>query len=403
MNCNKGDITMNIEQLKELARRIADENAADFQNVNQTIYDFAELGNQEYKSTAFLAEKLKELGFSVQLPYAGIDTAIRAEYGRGKPKIAFMAEYDALPGYGPDKNQNGHACGHNFIAANCYGACAVLAKMKEHFDGTIVFIGAPAEETTGGKVDLVKAGAFDDIDAVIQIHIKGGEITELGNTTLAIDSVEFSFEGVAAHAAAFPERGVNALDAAYLTFNGINALRQHVTPDARIHGIITEGGVAANITPNRAVAQFYVRAADRSYLNSLTQKVINCAKGAELMTGAKLTVRYFENSFDNFLQNSVLKDLMEQNLYLAGESRENVDTRPLPPNGSSDIGNVSHVVPTVYVSMAAHNPNNSDCHEEAFLPYCTGSYGFAALDKAVKAQAFTALDLFADPQIIEKL
>ena len=394
---------MNINELKDLARKIADEDAALYREVNQTVYDFAELGNDEYKSTAYLAQKLTELGFKVQLPYLGIDTAIRAEYGEGFPKIAFMAEYDALPGYGPDKNENGHACGHNFIAANTFGACAVLAKMKEHFDGTVVYIGAPAEETTGGKVDLVNKGAFDDIDVVMQIHICGGNITQLGNATLAIDSVEFTFEGVAAHAAAFPERGVNALDAAYLTFDGINALRQHITPDARIHGIIKEGGLAANIVPNHSVAQFYVRAADRQYLNTLTQKVINCAKGAELMTGATLTWRYFENSFDNHLQNPVLKGIMEKNLYLAGESPETVDTNPLPPSGSSDLGNVSQVVPTVYVSMAARNPDGSDCHEEAFLPYCTGEFGFAALDRAVKAQAYTALDLFTNPDLVREL
>lgn len=394
---------MNINELKSLAESIANRHAADYREVNQVIYDFAELGNEEYKSTAYLADKLRELGFSVQLPYANMDTAIRAEYGSGHPKIAFIAEYDALPGYGPNKNQNGHACGHNFIAANTFGACAVLAALKENFEGTIVYIGAPAEETTGGKVDLVKFGAFDDIDAAMQIHITGGDTTELGNNTLAIDSVEFSFEGVAAHAAAFPERGVNALDASYLTFTGINALRQHITPDARIHGIIKEGGLAANITPNHSVAQFYVRAADREYLNSLTQKVINCAKGAELMTGAKLTVRYFENSFDNLVVNQKLKSLMEENLYLAGEARENISTKELPASGSSDLGNVSQVVPTVYVSMAAHNPDNSGCHEEAFLPYCTGEYGFAALDKAIKAQVYTALDLFMNPEIIKEL
>lgn len=392
---------MDINEIKKEACRVAEEYMPLYRQVSETVYNYAELGNEEYKSTAFLAEKLREQGFRVELPYLGIPTAIRAEYGEGKPKVAFMAEYDALPGYGPDKNRNGHACGHNFIARNCFGARVTLSKLREDFPGTIVFIGAPAEETTGGKVDLIKKGAFRDIDAVIQIHIKGGDVTELGNTSLAIDSVEFTFEGVAAHAASFPERGVNALDAAYLTFDGINALRQHITPDARIHGIIKEGGVAANIVPNHTVAQFYVRAADREYLNTLTQKVINCAKGAELMTGAKMSYRYFENSFDNLKQNEVLKGIMEKNLHLAGE--EKVDTRVLPPSGSSDIGNVSQTVPTVYVSMAAGNQDGSDCHEEAFLPYCTGEYGAKALEKAVKAQAYTAIDLFFDPENIEKL
>ncbi|MEG2192074.1 MAG: M20 family metallopeptidase [Oscillospiraceae bacterium] len=394
---------MDIEELKLLAARLEEEGKEDFEKVNQTIYDFAELGNQEFKSTAYLSQKLREIGFTVIEAYCGIPTAIRGEYGSGKPKIAFLAEYDALPGYGPDKNQNGHACGHNWISANCYGACAVLAKLKEHFQGTIVFMGAPAEETTGGKVDLVKAGAFDDIDLAMQIHITGGDETQLGNTTLAIDSVEFTFQGVAAHAAAFPERGVNALDGAYLTFNGINALRQHITDDARVHGIICQGGVAANITPNIAVAQFYVRAAKREYLDTLTQKVINCAKGAELMTGAKLSLRYFENSFDNHIQNPVLKDIMEESLYEAGEEKKFVSTQILPPNGSSDLGNVSHVCPTVYVSMAAHNGDNSNCHEEKFLPYCTGEVGFACLHKAIKAQVFTALTVFTNPEIQKKL
>lgn len=396
---------IDIEQLKTEAARIAEECADSYRAVCQTVYDFHELGNQEYKSTAYLAQELEKMGFAVQLPYAGMDTAIRAEYGSGHPKIAFIAEYDALPGYGPNKNENGHACGHNFIAANTFGACAVLKELKDRhgFEGTIVYLGAPAEETTGGKVDLVKYGALSDIDVAMQIHISGGDVTRTGSRTLAIDSVEFTFEGVASHAAGAPEKGVNALDAAYLTFNGINALRQHITSDARIHGIITEGGVAANIVPNHAVAQFYVRAADRKYLTSLTEKVINCARGAELMTGAKMSYRYFENSFDNLSINPTLKALMEENLVRAGEKEEFIDKTPQLPSGSSDLGNISRVVPTVYVSLAVHNPDGSNCHEENFLPYCTGEYGFKALDIAVKAQAFTAIDVFANPDIIKNL
>lgn len=395
---------MNTTELKNRAAEIALENANLYETVSRTVYDFHELGNNEYKSTAYLRDELEKIGFKVQLPYAGMDTAIRAEYGEGHPKIAFIAEYDALPGYGPDKNQNGHACGHNFIAANCFGACHILKQLKDEtgFAGTIVYLGAPAEETTGGKVDLVKFGALEDIDAAIQIHIDGGDETHTWPQTLAIDSVEFTFEGVASHAAGAPEKGVNALDAAYLTFNGINALRQHVTPDARIHGIITEGGLAANIVPNHAVAQFYVRAENRAYLDTLTQKVINCAKGAELMTGAKMSLRYFENSFDNLTINPVLKKFMEANLVLAGEDDKYIVKEKQPRSGSSDLGNISQVVPTCYVSLAVHNPDGSSCHEEAFLPYCgVGELGVKALHKAVLAQAYTAIDVFADPDCLK--
>ena len=181
----------------------------------------------------------------------------------------------------------------------------------------------------------MRAGAFDDVDLVLQMHL--GDRTELHPHFLAMDSIEFTFEGVATHASNTPERGVNALDACNLTFCGINALRQHITPDARIHGIITQGGVAPNITPSHCVARFYVRAARREYLNSLTEKVINCARGAELMTGAKMSYRYFENPFDDLNNCAPLLPRMEANLRAAGVE----EFRDPEPNsaGSSDIGN----------------------------------------------------------------
>ena len=394
---------MTLQELKAKAIEIADRRAAEFEHVNQVVYDFAELGMEEHKTVAFLTEELRKLGFTVTHPYCGLETGFRAEIGSGHPKVAFLAEYDALPGYGPNADQNGHACGHNWIGANCFGACAVLAELSEHFEGTIVYMGCPAEEAYGGKVDLVNGGAFDDIDAAMQIHISGGDESLLGATTLAIDSVEFTFEGVAAHAAGFPEKGVNALDACYLTFNGINALRQHVTPDVRIHGVINEGGTVPNIVPSHCVAKFFVRAADREYLTGLTQKVINCAKGAELMTGAKLSWRYFENSFDNVKLCPALQNLMRDNLVMAGEEEKFLNMATQPPGGSSDVGNVSQVCPTVMVNMGIHNQDGSNCHEEAFLPYCTGEYGFKGLNKAVKAQALTALDIFCNPDILKEM
>ncbi|MBQ6836492.1 MAG: amidohydrolase [Clostridia bacterium] len=251
-----------INELKNKAFALAEENIDLYNHICDEIFKHPEMGNEEYYSSKFLVTEMEKRGFRVQYPYGGLDTAFRCEIGEGSPKIAFLAEYDALPGYGPNKDQNGHACGHNWIAACTFGAADVLAQLKEHFNGTIVYIGTPAEEGTGGKVDLVNAGCFEDIDAAFQMHLTGGEKTELNGSSLAIDSLEFTFEGKAAHAAGAPWDGINALDAAYLMINGINALRQHVKPDTRIHGIIAEGGMAPNIVPNHAVYMVFCRAAD---------------------------------------------------------------------------------------------------------------------------------------------
>lgn len=393
---------MNLEQLKERALKLASEMAPKFNEVNRAIFDFAELASQEYKSSSYLAKEFSELGFSVTYPYAGLATSFRAEFGSGHPKIAFMANYDALPGFGANKDKNGHACGHNWIAANVYGACAVLKQLKQNFPGTIVCIGCPAEEGIGAKADLVKAGAFDDIDVAMQIHIAGGNYTDLCCTMLAIDVVEFEFDGVATHASASPEHGINALNACYLTFNGIDALRQHITADARIHGIITKGGEARNIVPAHCEASVCIRAKQRNYLNMLTKKVINCAKGAALMTGATMHWHYFGNSHDNLIQNTVLKKLMYKNLQAAGEPKESIyyDMELAP--SSTDVGNVSQVCPTVLVLLAAHNSDGSDCHEEKFLKYVTGEKGFVCQDKAVKANILTALDLFCVSGLLDE-
>lgn len=387
---------MDLNALKELAYKAAEENIGLYNNVCNEIFTHPELGNREHYSSAFLTSEMEKLGFRVQYPYGGLETAFRCEIGSGSPKVAFLAEYDALPGYGPNNDQNGHACGHNWIAACTFGAADVLRRISEHFDGTVVFIGTPAEEGTGGKVDLVNAGCFDDIDAVFQAHLTGGK-TQLNSRTLAIDSVEFTFEGVAAHASGNPWKGVNALDASYLTFTGINALRQHMTPDARVHGIIEEGGVAPNIVPSHCVCKFFVRAADRDYLTELTQKVINCAKGAELMTGAKMSWRYFENSFDDLRCNPVLIDLMAKNLKDLGY--DDFTTEEAVPSGSSDLGNVARVCPTCYLSLNAGNTDGSNCHEEAFLSHVNSETAYGRNLLAVKAMAATALDFLCDENV----
>lgn len=287
--------------------------AAEIEEISEFVFNHAELGSEEFKSCKYLVEKLKEHGFTVTCPYLDLDTAFRAELYCGEgPKVAVLPEYDALPGYGPNKDEVAHACGHNWIAASTLGAAL----------------------------------------------------------TLAMDSIEFRFQGTASHAATYPEKGVNALDAVNLMFAGINAMRQQTRNDARVAGIITSGGAACNIIPDYAACQFYIRAKDRAYLEELTQKVINCAKGAELMTGAKLEYFNFENSYDDLVYHDGLRALMHKNLNDLGVT-DFVDSDE-EASESSDIGNVSHVCPTVYCELDTGARPKVFAHHETFLKYVHG-------------------------------
>lgn len=388
-----------IESIKKRAYEIENELGKEIEEVCDFIFNNPEIGEEEYISSKYLVDKIKEYGFDTTYPYCNIDTAFRAELGDNDgPTIAFLAEYDALPGYGENK-EPAHACGHNWIAASTLGACMVLSKLKENFKGKIVLMGTPAEETTGGKCDLVKAGAFDDIDVCYQMHIEA--FNNINCKALAIDSIEFSFRGVAAHAASHPHMGVNALDAVQLTFAGINALRQHVKSDVRIHGIVSNGGEAPNIVPEKASCKFYIRASERSYLDEVTKNVINCAKGAELMTGAKLSYRYFENSFDNIVNNKALQDITKNNLIEVGitDILEGKDG----PVGSTDIGNVSQVCPTMYTEIALDINPMVYVHEKEFLNYANSEEAYDKLHKSVKAMVGCALDIYLEDDLLDKI
>ncbi len=375
-------------EIKEKLYAICDMYAHEAEAISEYIFQHAELGNEEFISSQYLVEKLREHGFQVTYPYLGMPTAFRAEFpcGKGK-KMAFLAEYDALPGYGENKDEVAHACGHNWIAASTLGAAIALSKMKEDLNGTIVVIGTPAEETTGGKCELVEKGAFADIDGAIQMHL--GAENNINVVTLAMDSMEFNFKGLASHAAAYPEKGINALDGVQLMFAGVNALRQHMRSDARVAGIVCDGGVACNIVPDKASCRFYIRAKDRSYLEELTQKIINCAKGAALMCGAELEYHNFENSYDDMKYDESLRTLLKQNLMDLGitsfvESDEEA-------SGSSDIGNVSQVCPTVYCEIETGACPKVYAHNESFLAYVHGEFAKTTLHTAIKAMAYTAV------------
>lgn len=385
-----------LDNIKKELYSIEDNLGKEIEAASDYIFKNPELGEKEFLSSKYLIELLEKNGFTVEKNYCGLPTAFRAEYGDDNgTSVAFLAEYDALPGYGPDKVP-GHACGHNWIAAGTYGAALVLSKLKDKFKGKVILIGTPAEETLGGKVNMVEQNAFDDIDVVFQMHL--GANNTFNYKTLAIDCIKFQFTGKAAHAAAHPEKGINALDAVQLMYSGINCLRQHITPDSKIHGIITSGGDAPNTVPDFAECKFHIRANDREYLNTLTQKVINCAKGAELMTGAVLKYEKFENSFDNLLNIPSLQELMKKNLEEVGITNF-LHEKP-EASGSSDIGNVSQVCPTMYTELALNIDEICFVHDEAFLKYVNSKEAYDKLHKSVKSMGGAALEIYLNEELL---
>jgi len=306
--------------------------------ISDYIHDHPELGNEEYMASQVLADFLKEHGFQVTLPIAGIATAFEAVYDSGKPgpKVAFLCEYDALP-------EVGHGCGHNMIGTMSAGAGIILSKALSETGGTVYVYGCPAEETNGAKVALTEQGFFNDKDAAMMVH-PGSETTESGSSS-AIEALQFDYQGKPSHSAGSPEKGINALNAVIHLFTGIDALRQHVTDDVRIHGIISKGGVAANVVPEHAQAQFYIRAATKEDIVTLKQKVLNIAEGAALMTGATLTVSNYELSNDDLKTNEPLNAAFKKNIQDLGIT----DIKPpRKGRGSSDIGNVSNVCPAIH-------------------------------------------------------
>lgn len=366
-------------------------------DISTFIFEHPELGDEERESCAYLTGLLKANGFTVTCPYKGVETAFRAELENGEgPTIAFLAEYDALPGYGPEQKP-AHACGHNWIAATTVGAGLALSRMTDRFSGKVVVFGTPAEETTGRKIDLAQAGAFDDVDAAFQMHLSVN--TNLRAKALAMNSAEFEFFGRAAHAAAYPEEGVNALDAVILTFNGVNALRQQLQSDVRIHGIITEGGKAANVIPDHCKCLFYVRAARKSYFLEVFEKVKDCARAAAMMTGAELKINYYENQYDDLQVNPVLAELMARHMAASG-------FEPLSKAGevpsSTDLGNVSYRCPVLYGNVGIAE-GRAVVHEEAFIPYVNGQEAHKRLLQTVESFIGSALELYDTPALVEEV
>lgn len=298
-----------------------------------------ELGNQEFFASQLLMDELAAAGFLITRNVLDLPTAFIAEYVAKKtgPTIAYLCEYDALLGLG-------HACGHHLICTMSMTAAIGLKSVIDSIGGTIRVYGTPAEETNGAKVPMAAAGLFDDVDIVLMAHPYSRY--EASGASLAMDAIQYEYAGKSAHAAASPHEGINALDAVLMLFNATNALRQQIRSDARIHGIITEGGKAPNIIPDYACAKFYIRSADRSYTNELTSRMLACAEGAAMQTGCTLGVSPYEYAYDELRTNEVLSSVFNQNLIELGVAEQ--DIAHGKDNGSVDLGNVSLRCPAIH-------------------------------------------------------
>lgn len=366
-------------------------------NIKKDIYDIAdylfknpEVGGNEYNSVRYLKGKISRYGFDIKqvddLPTAFI---ARKSSRINGPKVALIAEYDALP-------ELGHACGHNIIAASSFGAAAALGMILDELNGEVKFIGAPAEENLGYKTHLIKKGVFNDVDIALMIHPFNK--TTPCVTSLALKDIEFSFKGKAAHAAIAPHLGINALDAIILLYNNINSLRQYMKSDVKIHGIITDGGKAPNIIPDSAKAHFFVRASTKNYLNEIYEKIINCGKASELATGAKLSYKTVVD-LDDLISNKTLADDFAINLNLLGYKDISYDEGSI---GSTDMGSVSHIVPSIQPFIGI-TKEKYELHTKEFCSIVDSIYAKEMAVMSAKALAMTGLDVLTNKELLKKI
>jgi amidohydrolase len=379
-----------MADLKDAICAAVDRLADDLEALSRRIHAHPELGYQEVKAAEWLTEFLAERGFEVERGVAGVATAFRASVGRGRPTVAVMCEYDALPVIG-------HACGHNVIAAAGAGAGAALASLRERLPGgRVLVLGTPAEEGGGGKLKLIQAGVFAEVDAAMMVH--GWDRWAVHQELLGIARLTFEFSGKASHASAYPWDGVNALDAVIQTFNNVAMLRQQVRPEARIHGIITKGGAAPNIIPDVASATFYVRAPRMAYMWDLAKRVAACAEGAAMATGCALRTTQHDSVYEPFRRSDTLIELFRENLRRLGVREAAPDDQHL---GSSDVGNVSQVVPTIQ-PLVKIAPDGTPLHSMDFAAAAVSPQAREGLLIGAKAMALTVVDLLADPGRVER-
>lgn len=384
-----------MDKLKSAACEAIDNVSEGLHQISQDIWNNPELNYEEHHAHKVLTDFLENQGFNVERKYK-IDTAFRAVYGSTEsgPHVSVLCEYDALP-------EIGHACGHNLIAEA--GVAAGIG-IKAAFEaagkplGKVTVLGTPNEENYGGKIDLLNAGAFEDFDVSMMVHPRPLNLRR--SEALCLDGVTVKYHGHAVHAAAFPWQGVNALDAAVLCYQTVSCMRQQMKPTWRVHGIITNGGAKPNIIPEYAELEFYIRAPTKSELEVLKEKIIGCFESAATGTGCKLEYTFSERPYLNVVSNKTLEETFVKNAALLGldfADSGSVDK----PMGSTDMGNVSHVVPSIhpffYIGTSAVN------HTRDFTTASGDVKAQPYTLKQGKIMACTALDVFSKPDLLAQI
>ncbi len=384
---------MNKQQLKEQIARHIQQHAEQFKSISTYIAQHPELGNEEFLASAKLKQLLTEHGFQVESSVLGIETSFIATYKADKPgaTVGLMCEYDALP-------EIGHACGHHLICMMSAGAAIGLKSVMDEIGGTIKVYGTPAEETRGAKVPMAEAGLFDECDFAMMAHPYYAY--EESGISLAMDALQFEYFGQSAHAAASPQHGINALDAVLQLFNGINVMRQQTRSDTRIHGIINHGGVAANVIPDYASAQFYVRSASRAYTNELVERVKRVAEGAALQTGCRLEISNYEYSYDELITNQTLSQAFSQNLIANGVAPSEIQSGK--DAGSLDLGNVSVRCPAIHPYMKVTDEKH-ELHSIGFRDRAQEPQALDAMLFTAKVLAETAFDVMTDSVLLQQI
>lgn len=387
-----------MSELKNQISQFIDANAKIYQDISLAIHAKPEVSDFEYFASQTLSEQLKKEGFEIELPAAGHRTGFAATYKSNKPgpTVVFLAEYDALAGLG-------HGCGHNVFGATSALAGAALKSIVDQIGGEVRVYGTPGEEggqNGSAKGSFVKKGYLNDVDFALCTHPGSGSEDGLSTRNYACAPVDIEFWGKPAHAAGCPQDGINALDAQILTYAAIGVLRQQLTDRIRIHGVIVEGGAAPNVIPEYTKAKYYIRAADIDTLHELYEKVENIVKGSALQTGCTSSMKLYQNLVENMVLTPSLDAIYEKYITELGNTVKHVEDVVMP--GSSDVGNISQVVPTIQphisitdVQIAGHSQDmvNASCSQKAM----------DAIVKGAKALAFTALELFENPEELVKV
>jgi len=366
--------------------RAVDACADDLLALARRIHAHPELRFEEHQASRWLGEFLSARGHRVEAGVAGMPTAFRARSGAGEgPRVAILAEYDALPGVG-------HACGHNLIAAGAAGAFVAAAGLAGAAGGEVVLLGTPAEEGGGGKIEMIKAGAFEGVDVAMMFHPFDRDL--LAHDALASAWLGFAFQGRPSHAAIAPHAGRSALTACLDTFRLVDGQRVHFRDGVRVHGHVTDGGQAVNVVPERAACEFSVRARDGEELDRVRAIVERCARAAAMASDVQVTLSA-RQGYRDMVNNLALARRFGAHLEALGRRARERDDRV--GAGSTDMGDVSHVVPSIHPWLAIVGEGQAMCHEHRFAEAAASEGGGYTALVAAKAMARTALDFLTDP------